>query len=130
MIGLDTNVIIRYLVQDDLAQAASANHLMEGLDSAHRGFVSLVTLVEVSWVLSRAYRLDRATVADILAGLLASVDLVVEHIELAEQALRAVRSGADFADAVIGQAGLAAGCHVTVTFDRRAAQLPGMQLLS
>ena len=71
MIGLDTNVIVRYLAQDDPRQAAAATRLIEGsLTAETRGFVSIVTLVEVVWVISSNYRGARAAVAEILEGLL------------------------------------------------------------
>jgi len=129
VIGLDTNVIVRYLVQDDPDQSGRANELVEGLTASDRGFISLVALVEVSWVLGRAYGLDREGVADIVASLLGSAELVLERAGLVESALEDVSEGADFADAVIARSGVAAGCQQTVTFDARAAKRAGMTLI-
>lgn len=129
MIGLDTNVLIRYLVQDDEAQAAVAVKLIDSFSVTERGFVSLVTLAETAWVLARSYHLDRFLVADIVDKLLALPELVVEHHSMATAASIALRSGADFSDALIEMAGQEAGCQDTVTFDRRASRRAGMRLL-
>jgi predicted nucleic-acid-binding protein len=130
VIGLDTNVLVRYLAQDDPAQAAAATRLVEGLTSEAPGFISTVTLVETVWVLARAYRTPRAQIATILEGLLRSQELVIEAAESHYLALGLYRSTAvDFSDAVIAQAGRRAGCAETVTFDRRAAAGAGMRLL-
>ncbi len=70
MIGLDTNVLVRYLAQDDQEQSALATQVLESLDEAERGFVSLVVLVELQWVLRRAYRMSASEVAGIVERLL------------------------------------------------------------
>lgn len=131
MIGLDTNVIVRYLAQDDLRQAAAATRLIEGSLSAEaRGFVSIVTLAEVVWVMSSNYRAARAAVADIIEGLLTAPQLAIEKADVIWRALRAFReSKADFSDAVIVELGRDAGCLKTVTFDRQAAAHPGFEAL-
>ena len=131
MIGLDTNVIVRYLVQDDPRQAALATRLVErSLSADNAGFVTGITLCEVAWVLADCYGADRARVRGVLEGLLASKQLVVEGADLAWKALRAWEaSSADFSDALIGQIGAAHGAKKTVTFDRAAARLPGFELL-
>jgi predicted nucleic-acid-binding protein len=131
VIGLDTNVIVRYLAQDDLRQAAAATRLIEGSLSAEaRGFVSIVTLAEVVWVMSSNYRAARAAVADIVEGLLTAPQLAIEKADVIWRALRAFRdSKADFSDAVIVELGRDAGCSKTVTFDRQAAAHPGFEAL-
>jgi predicted nucleic-acid-binding protein len=131
VIGLDTNVIVRYLAQDDLRQAAAATRLIEGSLSAQaRGFVSIVTLAEVVWVMSSNYRAARAAVADIVEGLLTAPQLAIEKADVIWRALRAFRdSKADFSDAVIVELGRDAGCSKTVTFDRQAAAHPGFEAL-
>jgi predicted nucleic-acid-binding protein len=131
LIGLDTNVIVRYLAQDDLRQAAAATRLIEGSLSAQaRGFVSIVTLAEVVWVMSSNYRAARAAVADIVEGLLTAPQLALENADVIWRALRAFRdSKADFSDAVIVELGRDAGCSKTVTFDRQAAAHPGFEAL-
>ena len=131
MIGLDTNVIVRYLAQDDLRQAAAATRLIEGsLTAESRGFVSIVTLVEVVWVMSSNYRAARAAVADVVEGLLTAPQLAIERADVIWRALRAFRdSRADFSDTLIVELGRDAGCSKTVTFDRQAAAHPGFEAL-
>lgn len=131
MIGLDTNVIVRYLAQDDLGQAAAATQFIEGsLSPEARGFVSIVTLAEVVWVMTSNYRAARAAVGEIVEGLLTAPQLAIERADVVWRALRAFRdSKADFSDAVIVELGRDAGCSKTVTFDGRAAAHPGLEAL-
>ena len=131
MIGLDTNVIVRYLAQDDARQAAIATRLIEGSLSAEaRGFVSMITLAEVVWVMTSNYRAARTAVADIVEGLLTAPQLAIEKADVIWRALRAFReSKADFSDAVIVELGRDAGCAKTLTFDRHTAAHPGFEAL-
>jgi predicted nucleic-acid-binding protein len=130
VIGLDTNVLVRYIAQDEPRQSAAAARLIESFSAEAPGFVSTVALVETVWVLARAYKTQRAAVADVIEGLLRARELVVEDAETHYLALGAFRaSSADYADAVIAQAGRRAGCEETVTFDRRAAEGATMRLL-
>lgn len=130
MTGLDTNVIVRYLAQDDARQSALATHLVEQeLSDRQPGFISLVVLVETGWVLRRAYAATegewRATVRDLLD----TRQFAVERRDLVDGALtRLGEGGGDFADALIAEAAAAAGCDRTVSFDRGAVRL-GMTLL-
>jgi predicted nucleic-acid-binding protein len=132
VIGLDTNVIVRYVVQDDARQSAAATRLIErSLSPENPGFIGCITLCETAWVLAECYGAGREKIGQVLEGLLASKQLVVEQPEAAWKALRAWRgSSADFADALIGQIVAANGGAKTVTFDRAAAKLPGLELLS
>jgi predicted nucleic-acid-binding protein len=120
VIGLDTNVVVRYLVQDDPDQSASA--LIEGLTETDPGYLSLVTVVELYWVLRRAYKVEASRCAELLEGLLDARELRVDQDAVVRAALTASRSGFDFADVVIAGLGRAAGCDSTVTFDHRAAR--------
>lgn len=131
MIGLDTNVLVRYLAQDDAPQAAIATRLIEdSLSAAARGFVSIVTLAEVVWVMASNYRATRAAIADTVEGLLTAPQLLIEQSDVIWRALRAYRdSKADFSDALIVELGRDAGCASTVTFDRLAARHPGFEAL-
>lgn len=131
MIGLDTNVVIRYLVQDDATQARKANQLMEqALTPEAPGFINLTTLCEIVWVLKRNYRMNKVAQIGIIDGLLTTKQLLVEDVAVAWKALRAYEAGnADFSDAVIAFANLSHGCDETVTFDKQAAKLGGMRLL-
>lgn len=131
MIGLDTNVIVRYLAQDDERQAAAARRLIEGsLSAESRGFISIVSLAEIVWVMTANYRASRTAVADIVEGLLTAPQLALERADVIWRALRAYReSKADFSDALIAELGREAGCSKTVTFDRNAAAHPGFEAL-
>ena len=131
MIGLDTNVLARYLVRDEPRQTRAATRFIEASCTVEApGFVSLVVLCELVWVLERGYRYSRAQVAGLLRGLLQADDLAVERSELAWQALNAFEEGnADFADYVIGLTAHEAQAETTVTFDRRAGSSPLFRLL-
>ena len=131
MTGLDTNVLVRYLAQDDARQSATAGRLMESFSAQAPGFVSLVTLTETVWVLEDVYGRTRADVATVIEALLESEGLVIQMATLVWQVLRQVASSrADFADHLIETLGSAAGCTSTVTFDKIAGRDAGMRLLS
>ena len=132
MIGIDTNVLVRYLAQDDPKQSAVATRFIEGrLSAENPGFVSAVTLCEVVWVLAESYDADRRRIRAIVEGLLATKQLAIERSELVWKSLRAWEGvPADFSDALIGQLAIAHGSEKTVTFDRTAARLPGFELLA
>jgi predicted nucleic-acid-binding protein len=131
MIGLDTNVLIRYLAQDDPAQSRTATELIERrLSEAEPGFVSVVAIAEVAWVLERAYRLGDQEIAAAIEGILQSEVLAVENEQEVFTAMVALKEGrGSFADALIAALGVKAGCSRTVTFDRRARRLDGFELL-
>ena len=130
MIGLDTNVVVRYLVQDDPDQAAAASALIDELTDTNPGYLSLVTVVELYWVLRRAYRIGTERCAELLEGLLDARELRVDRAAMVRAALTLSHGGVDFADAVIVEVGRAAGCDHTVTFDQRAARDGTMRLLA
>lgn len=131
MIGLDTNVLVRYIVQDDPRQSPSANRLVESLSAESPGFVTVVSVVELCWVLMSAYGLDRQQWCAALEGLLRTKELVVERADVVWQALRLFQgSTADFADCLIERFASAAGCTKTMTFDRGAAASGRMTLVA
>lgn len=132
MIGLDSNVLVRYLVQDDPKQSALATRFIERtLSTDNPGFVSAIVLCEIAWVLAECYGADRKGVREVVEGLLATKQLVIEQAEVVWKALRAWEGvSADFSDALIGQIVTAHGGDRTVTFDRAAARLPGFELLA
>ena len=130
MTGLDTNVLVRYVMQDDARQSARATRLIESLSAEEPGFVALVAVLELAWVLAGSYGLGRAQVAAVLESLLRSKELVVDRADLVAQALSRFRdAGADFADALLERIAAAAGCPVTMTFDAGAAKTAGMTLV-
>jgi len=129
--GLDTNVLVRFLVQDDPDQARAAQAVIAELTETAPGFVCREVLVELVWVLERAYGLSRPDIAQALDGLLEARELRVEGADRAAIAIDRYRKGGPgFADQMIALAGQQAGCRATVTFDRKAAGLPGMRLLA
>lgn len=131
MIGLDTNVLVRYFAQDDARQSALANRTIAALGKDAPGFVSLVVLCELVWVLEDVYATPRAAIIDILRTLLVSDDIVIDAKVLAWRAFRRYEQGEpDFSDTLIAEIGAEAGCHHTLTFDKAAAKSAGFQLLS
>jgi len=130
MIGLDTNVLVRYVMQDDAKQAAKAAKLIESLTVDAPGFVSLVSVVELGWVLSSCYDLTRDQVAQAFEALLRTKELVIDRADQVLKALRVFKaSSADFADCLIERTAASAGCDRTMTFDVGAAKVAGMTLI-
>jgi len=131
VIGLDADLLIRYFAKDDPAQTRIAMDLIQSLTPAQPGWVGLIALAELVWVLNRTYKVKKAGIAKILATLLASREVVIEQSEMAHKGLRLYLSGnADFPDCLIALSAQAAGCTRTVTFDRIAARDAGMELLA
>jgi predicted nucleic-acid-binding protein len=116
-------------VQDNAAQATRANELIDQLTESRPGYVTTIVLAETYWVLRRGYKEDKESVVAVLQGLLDSEEIVVERAETVRRALRLAADGADFADALIAELGVDAGCERTVTFDQDAAKTAGMRLL-
>lgn len=130
MIGIDTNVLVRYVAQDDAAQSPKATRLIESLTPAAPGYVSLVAILELVWVLTGCYSCERRNVAEVLETLLRTKELVVAEADVVWRAVRLFKSSqADFADCVIERLGNAKGCAYTATFDRGAARDCGMVLI-
>lgn len=123
MIGLDTNVLVRHIVQDSKEEARAASRLIESRCTADDpGVVSPVVLCELVWVLDRGYEYERNTIAGVLRRLLSVEDMRVERSELAWLALNLYEKGkADFADYLIGLSHRDQGAEVTCTFDRRTS---------
>lgn len=127
MTGLDTNVLVRYIMQDDPRQSPLATRLIEALQPDEPGFVPVVALVELVWVLTGSYALSRTQVATVLDTLLRSKELVLDRADLVSQALhRYSANGADFADALIERIATAAGCTATMSFDAGAVRAAAM----
>jgi predicted nucleic-acid-binding protein len=130
VIGLDTNVLIRYIAQDDPIQSPRAVRLVEKECTPDTpGFIGLITLAELVWVSESCYMATKEDLVAVLRRLLSTKQLVVQNAEIAWQALRMFESGkADFADYLVERIASAAGCANTVTFDQLAAK-SGMTLL-
>ena len=130
MIALDTNVLIRYLVRDDERQAEAARALLQGLTQQRPGFICREVVLEVVWVLERAYGFARAQIAEVMLGLIATDSLVVETTEdVARAAIRYGRGGADFSDLMILAAAERVGSRPLYTFDRKLGRLVGVTLV-
>jgi len=132
MIGLDTNVLLRFLAQDDPTQSPRATELIENrLTIEDPGFVSLVCVLEIVWVLGSLYKRSPAQIADHVEMILAADTLEVQNEQEVYQAVIALRNGSgSFEDALIGALAAWRGCSTTLTFDQNAAKhLHGFQLL-
>jgi len=130
MIGLDTNVLVRYIMQDDAGQSAKAGKLIESLSAEEPGFLSLVCVIELVWVLGSSYGLSRRQIAQSLDALLRAKELVMDRAEQVSKALRVFNAtSADFADCLIERTAAGAGCSRTMTFDAGAARHAGMTLI-
>jgi predicted nucleic-acid-binding protein len=130
MTGLDTNILVRYFTMDDLDQSQRAEALLDALTPDEPGFISLVALIELAWVLRSKYRLNKTQLIRCMECLLDSPELVVENHPVVTQALRRFATvKADFADCLIERSGHLAGCSRTVTFDLDASRSAGMSLL-
>jgi predicted nucleic-acid-binding protein len=130
MIGLDANVLVRYIMQDHVRQSDLAARLIESRSQESPGFVALVVVVEVVWVLSSVFELERAQIVEVLQRILRARELLVENAETVWKALRAFgAANANFADCLIASSAAAFQCEKTLSFDRRAAKGAGMTLL-
>lgn len=130
--GLDTNVVIRLLTNDDAEQREAALRFGEGLGRSHSAFLSLIVLVELDWALRTQLGFSRKAVTNALQKLLQTRGLEIEDHGLVVRALRLVEdTNADLSDALIGLKATDSGCRSTKTFDRKAAsRIPGMEILT
>ena len=126
MLGIDTNVLVRFLVRDDEAQFEKARTLIRREVAARRRvFVSQLVLLETEWVLRSRYGLPKIEIIAAISGLLDATDVQFEDEPAIEEALFVWKdSAADFADCLIGAQNRRLGCRATATFDAKAAKLP------
>jgi predicted nucleic-acid-binding protein len=127
--GLDTNVLVRFSIRDDEKQTKAATALINSLSINNKGFVSLPVLLEYIWVLDSVYDQSKESIRKGLMQLLTSSKIVIQCADEVESAL-AANPDADFADAIIAEIGRSFGCSTTMTFDKKAARLKDMELLS
>jgi predicted nucleic-acid-binding protein len=130
MISLDTNILVRYITQDDPVQSLKATEIVERqLTDTNHGFVSVVALAEVVWVLDRAYGFTSLEIATAVERMLQIDVLIIENEQEVFAAMVLLkRCHGSFADALIAELGTSAGCIHTLTFDNKAARLPGFKL--
>lgn len=127
MLGIDTNVLVRFLVRDDEAQFEKARKLIKREVAAGSGvFVNQLVLLETEWVLRSRYSLPKNLIIEAISGLLDASDVRFEDEPAVEEALFIWKdASADFADCLIGAKNRRLGCRATATFDVRASKLPG-----
>lgn len=127
MIGLDTNVLVRFLVRDEEAQYEKARRLIQReAGRGERVLISLLVLLETEWVLRSRYGLAKADIASAFSGLLDASELIFEDESAIEQALFMWKdSPARFADCLIGARNRSLACRATASFDSQALRLPG-----
>lgn len=127
MLGVDANVLVRFLIRDDQLQCEKARRLIDR--EASRGepvLVSLLVLLEMEWVLRSRYELAKSDVVAVFSALLDTADLAFEDEPSVEHAIYSWKnSTADFADCLIDARNRRLGCRATATFDRRALKLAG-----
>lgn len=131
MIGLDTNIIVRYLVQDDPVQAALAtSYIEENCTEENRGFINHLVLCELVWVLESCYQQSKDSIILVLETILKTNQLQVMQVEAVLSALDGFKqSSADFSDHLIASVNKFNGADATVTFDKKAAKQPLFELL-
>ncbi len=127
MLGIDTNVLVRFLVRDDDAQFEKARKLIKReVAAGRRVFVNQLVLMEAEWVLRSRYVVPKNQIIEAISGLLNATDVQFEDEPAIEEALFIWKdSTADFADCLIGAKNRRMGCRATATFDVRASRLPG-----
>ena len=131
MIGIDTNVLLRLLTEDDATQSAAVKRLLAPLDAEPESvLINDIVLVETLWTLRRLYGFDRSGLADVLGHLLSALTFRFEDREVLDRALKDfTESSADFSDCLIAAKNGRWGCESTATFDRSMAHLTGVTLL-
>jgi predicted nucleic-acid-binding protein len=129
MIGLDTNILLRYQVQDDPGQSPAAAEIMERrLTEEKPGCISLVVMAEIVWVLERSYGFSKPLIANAVERVLQTEVLAVQNERDVFTAMLALRSGkGSFADALISALAARAGCNYTLTLDLKPLRLPGFK---
>ncbi|WP_027710373.1 PIN domain-containing protein [Zooshikella ganghwensis] len=125
MFGLDTNVLVRYIAQDDPKQSKIATELIETkLSDDVPGYITAIAVVEVFWVLKRSYKVEKENLIDILSKLLTTKKFVIENHREVWRALRVYQKGnGDFSDALIATLSLNNDCAVVYTFDKKACSV-------
>ena len=130
MTGLDTNILIRYIVQDDPLQAELAARIIENdLSEEAPGYINLIVLCEILWVLSYAYKYSKDDIIKVLKQILITNCFEVESSHIVWGALNKFENcSADFSDSLIAELNKEHGVELTLTFDKKAAKSPGFAL--
>jgi predicted nucleic-acid-binding protein len=130
--ALDTNILVRYVVQDDSAQLAAARRLITRcVEEGQSLFVPVTVMIELEWVLRSSFEFGKDDVIQVVSSLLSAAELSFESERALEVALHLFREGtAEFADCVHVALASQAGEQPLWTFDKRAARVPGATLLT
>lgn len=131
-LGMDANVLLRALLNDDPKQSVLARDLLASLDEERRGYLGISAVLEIFWVLRSRYRVPREAIHETMRELLTIKYLDVESSEAVAQALSMYQKRrAEFEDALLGERNVEAGCDFTYTFDRDASNaIHSMELLN
>jgi predicted nucleic-acid-binding protein len=130
VIGIDTNILVRFFAKDEPEQYLRARNLFKSLTSDEPGFIPLVTIVELVWVMEGFYRVTKDETLTLLENLLRTQEMVVENAHVVWEAIRIyARSSADFPDCLIERSAHHGHCTHSVTLDLKAAKTAGMVLL-
>jgi predicted nucleic-acid-binding protein len=122
MIGIDTNVLVRYLVQDNEQQASAANKILDRISDINPAFINNIVICETVWVLSRAYKYEKKLIIKTIEQILSTSGIEFENAEGVRKALRYYTTGnVDFSDYLIAEINKENGANTTYTFDRKAA---------
>jgi predicted nucleic-acid-binding protein len=131
MIGLDTNIVLRYLLQDDPVQTPKVTRLIERLSPENCGFISIPTVLEIVWVLRSLFKYTSTQIAAQIEQLLAVDTFEVQNEQQVFEAAFALKRGlGEFEDALIAALSAWAGCSETDTFDRRTSRLTHFRVLT
>ncbi len=133
MIGLDTNILLRWLIQPGEGDVGSSDAEMQrasqiiGADGA-QFFINVIVVAETAWILEQKLKLARADVMEVMGRLLHGENITVgNEAEVRAAQMQFEQSSANFADCLIAQLNLSAGCSHTLTFDKRASRTPGFR---
>lgn len=127
MIGVDSNVLLRHILQDDDKQSSVASRFFEDRSHSDPAYISRLVLAETLWTLARTHGFTVSAQSGVIRALLSSSDVVIEKSETLRRAvLDAEEANTGIADAIIAHTAIDAGCDGVVTFDKRAQRLPGM----
>ena len=130
MIGLDTNVLVRYISQDDPKQSAHATKLIDSLTKDRPGFITLIALIELVWGMESCYVASKVEVIELLEMLVRTQEFRIENMATVIKAINVyTESKADFSDCLMERSANAAGCDYTVSFDANAIKTAGMRAM-
>ena len=132
MIGIDTNILVRYITQDDDVQSGIATEFIENYCSnGNKIFVNHLVICELVWVLKKCYKVSKPKTITIIQHILQISQFSIENAQIIWQALTDYKKGsADFSDYVVGRTNILNNCDETITFDKRASKSKGFALLS